>query len=312
MEKEIKFSIAIPAYKSAFLSQCIDSILAQTYSNFEIVIVDDNSPEDLEGIVKGYQDKRILYYKNEVGFGGKNVVGNWNKCLEYASGDYLICMGDDDMLTPDCLAVYIELINKHPGLSLYHIRAVIVDEYANCIDIQETRPEWESVYSMIWHLWRGRRQFIGDWLFHVGDLRKRGGFFCLPYAWEADHICAFVAARCKGVVNASQIGFLYRENRQCITKKTGNTEDKLHAIRKAKDWYVEFLKDKPEDNIDKIYHSLLLNTVDHHFDKRLASDLAVAIRRKPFCVFYWAVESYFVGISFKVLIMAVALSFTKK
>lgn len=309
--EEIKYSIAIPAYKKTYLSQCIDSILAQTYSNFEIIIVDDHSPENLKEVVQKYQDRRIIYHRNDTGFGGKNVVGNWNKCLEYAQGDYLICMGDDDMLSPDCLATYTTLITKNPGLSLYHIRTLIIDEDANCIDIQESRPEKESVYSMIWHLWRGRRQFIGDWLFHLESLKEKGGFFYLPYAWEADHICAFSAAQHTGVANADSIGFLYRENKQCITKKTDNTLDKLYSIRKAKEWYMEFLQKVPQNDIDIIYQSLLLNSIDRHFKKRMASDLAVAIKNKPFSIFYWIGKSFSIGISPKTLIHAIALSFVK-
>lgn len=88
MTEDIKFSVTVPAYKAQFLGECIDSILAQTYKNFEVIIVNDASPQDLDSIVKRYDDPRIHYYKNKVGFGAEHVVGNWNKYLEYATGDY--------------------------------------------------------------------------------------------------------------------------------------------------------------------------------------------------------------------------------
>lgn len=88
MSTDIKFSVTVPAYKAQFLAECIDSILAQTYKNFELIIVNDASPQDLDSIVSKYDDPRIRYYKNKVGFGAEHVVGNWNKCLEYATGDY--------------------------------------------------------------------------------------------------------------------------------------------------------------------------------------------------------------------------------
>ena len=78
----------VPVYKAQFLAECIDSILAQSYKNFELIIVNDASPQDLDSIVSKYDNPRIRYYKNEVGFGAEHVVGNWNKCLEYAIGDY--------------------------------------------------------------------------------------------------------------------------------------------------------------------------------------------------------------------------------
>lgn len=97
------FSILIPAFKVSYLKECIESILAQIYKNFEVIIVDDASPYDICSIVSQFNDERIRYYRNEVGFGAYNVVGNWNKCLGFATGDYVICMGDDDKLKPCCL-----------------------------------------------------------------------------------------------------------------------------------------------------------------------------------------------------------------
>ena len=87
MTTNIKFSVTVPAYKAQFLAECIDSILAQTYKNFELIIVNDASPQDLDSIVSKYDHPRISYYKNKVGFGAEHVVGNWNNCFEYATGD---------------------------------------------------------------------------------------------------------------------------------------------------------------------------------------------------------------------------------
>ena len=99
----MKFSIIVPAYKPQFLAECIESILAQTYSDWELIIVNDASPYDLDSIVKNYEDRRIRYYINEKNFGAVAMVNNWNHCLEYVTGEYVINMGDDDKLTPACL-----------------------------------------------------------------------------------------------------------------------------------------------------------------------------------------------------------------
>ena len=106
----MKFTIAIPAYKRTFLKECIDSILAQTYKDFELIIINDASPEDLDSVVECYKDSRIRYYVNETNCGALNVVDNWNKCLDYALGEYLILMGDDDKLLPYCLEEYVKMI----------------------------------------------------------------------------------------------------------------------------------------------------------------------------------------------------------
>lgn len=62
----MKFSIAIPAFKAKYLKECIDSILAQTYKDFELIIVNDASPENIDSVVKPYLSQaKIRYYKNE-------------------------------------------------------------------------------------------------------------------------------------------------------------------------------------------------------------------------------------------------------
>lgn len=66
-------------------------------------------------MVSKYDDSRIRYYKNEVGFGAEHVVGNWNKCLGYATGDYIICLGVDDKLRANCLEEYVKQIGEYPG-----------------------------------------------------------------------------------------------------------------------------------------------------------------------------------------------------
>ena len=60
----MKYSFVLPAYKATFLREAIDSILAQSYPDFELIIVNDKSPEDLTSIVNSYHDVRIQYYVN--------------------------------------------------------------------------------------------------------------------------------------------------------------------------------------------------------------------------------------------------------
>ena len=123
------FSVTIPAFKAKFLKECINSVLSQSYNDYEIIIVNDNSPEDIDTIVKSFDSPHIRYYRNEIGFGAEHVVDNWNKCLEYAQGDFIICMGDDDKLIPSCLQVYVNLINKYPNLDLFHTNSILYTYY---------------------------------------------------------------------------------------------------------------------------------------------------------------------------------------
>ena len=92
----MKISIAIPAYKAKYLAQAIESVLNQTFNDFELIIVNDQSPEDITSIVKSFNDRRIRYYINDKNIGGNDPVANWNKCLSYAKGEFFAMICDED------------------------------------------------------------------------------------------------------------------------------------------------------------------------------------------------------------------------
>ncbi|MBR6319702.1 MAG: glycosyltransferase [Prevotella sp.] len=240
MEETVKFSVTIPAYKDKYLGETIDSVLAQTYSNFEVVIVNDASPYDLDSIVAQYDDPRIRYFKNEKNCGARHVVDNWNICLGHATGEYLICMGDDDNLTPRCLADFALLIQKYPQLDLYHARSEIIDDDSRLVCVLEERPEWESVYSLIYN---PRNTHLGDWLFKTETLRRNGGFYKLPFGWQSDDLTAFIAAATHGVANTREPGFQYRGNGLSISHDMKSIEDKIEAVRFAVGWRLQFVAD---------------------------------------------------------------------
>jgi len=282
------FSVTIPAYKSQYLRECIESVLLQTFRDFELIVVDDCSPHNLKEIVTQFDDDRIRYYRNEVGFGGFNVVGNWNKCLGYARGEYIICMGDDDRLLPNCLADYAELIEKYPKLDIYHSRTEMIDEGGRVIDMQIPFPEYESVYSMIWNTWKGRDQYIGDFLFRTEALRAAGGFYDLPYAWSSDKVSEFRAAISKGIANTQLPGFQYRKSTQTITNSSNTQRERYDALVKEKEWYREFIANShPGDELDKKYLDLIASHLDGYMAKRMATMRQWDLQVSPSHFIYW-------------------------
>ena len=291
MNKNTLFTIAIPAFKSKFLGEAIESCLLQTYSNFEVVIVDDASPEDLKSVVDGYHDDRIRFYRNEKNCGAVDVVDNWNICLSYAKGDYIICMGDDDRLLPCCLEEYLKLMEKYPGLGVYHAWTEIIDEDSNVFDLQQPRPEWESVLSLIWNRWNGReKQFIGDFCFSRNCLLSLDGFYKLPMAWGSDDISAVRSATQGGIANTQTLCFQYRVNRH-TRSKTGSQVVKVEAIIKERIWYSDYLSsfDKLHNltPTDEIFLKLTKKTLYHFFYIRFKLALSRDMKNKWWRISYW-------------------------
>lgn len=245
----MKFSVTIPAYKSHFLREAIESVTTQTYKDWQLVIVDDCSLEDLKSIVEPFlSDNRIRYYRNEKNCGAANVVDNWNICLSHCTGDYVICIGDDDRLLPCCLEDLSKTIDKYPDLNVYHLQTEIIDENGQVIERLEKRPEREDALTMINRKWAGGKQFIGDFCYSRKHLISMGGYYPLPYAWGSDDITAFMAALPFGIANTSKAGFQYRENTYSITRAQ-NEREKGETIFKVKSWYQEALKGLQSQNI---------------------------------------------------------------
>ena len=239
----MKFSILIPAYKARFLAEAISSVLAQTWNDFELVIVDDCSPEDLKSIVGSFADSRIKFSRNETNCGAVNVVDNWNRCLEKSRGDYVICMGDDDRILPDCLETLSGLIDKYPGLGVYHLQTQIIDESGSVIENLPARPEIEIAEEVaLGRFLQRRKQFIGDWCFEARRLKAEGGFYDLPLAWCADDVTVLRACRASGVANTQSCVFQYRDNRLSLTRCSNNAKIKLNAYKFYAKWCRENFK----------------------------------------------------------------------
>ena len=296
--KKIKFSVTIPAYKDKYLKETIDSVLAQTYTNFEVVIVNDASPYDLDSIVSTYNDPRIRYFKNEKNCGAKDVVDNWNICLSHATGEYLICMGDDDNLTPRCLQDFADLIEKYPDLDLFHARSEIIDDDSNYVTTLELRPEWESVYSLIYN---PRNSHLGDYLFKTETLRKNGGFYKLPYGWQSDDISAFMAAAGHGVANTQEPGFQYRGNGLSISHDLTCIEDKIEAVRASVKWRLAFVADKHPDKAEDQKLVELIKRDAYLYEHSEIDDMVEFDIRKNFWSrsWFWLLNRNKHGISFQ-------------
>lgn len=302
MKEDIKFSILVPAFKARFLAECIDSILSQTYTNLELIIVNDASPENLDEIVSRYDDARIQYYVNEKNFGAINVVDNWNKCLSYATGEYVICMGDDDKLMPCCLEEYRKLIEKYPEVDVLHGRTIIMNEDSQYTSITNDRAEWESVYSLARHRFEGYLQFIGDFCYKRSPLVSCGGFYHLPLAWGSDDISAYRAALEYGIANVNNPVFLYRQSDLTISSNP-NTKTKVDGAIKMYNWIRDnLLSLHPVELTDKLTLAELERQLFKAQEKSFCYIFRQELSHHKLRVFYWILNRKKYDITFNCLI----------
>lgn len=128
-------SVIIPTYKGTVaLARAIDSVLCQSYTEIEIIVVDDNHPssedrKETERIMSGYaKDTRIIYVKHEK---NKNGSAARNTGLQTARGEYIAFLDDDDYYLPNRIEVSVDYLRIHPEMDGVCVGVDVLDEKGN-------------------------------------------------------------------------------------------------------------------------------------------------------------------------------------
>ena len=168
-------TVAIPTYNSGerFLSDAIDSVLAQSYEHFEILIADNCSPDNTADVVASYEDPRIRYVKHQENLGAN---GNFNYCVEHARGEYLLLLSDDDLIDPDFLQTCVEAAQGRDNVGFVRTGARTIDKHGAVI--------WQSPNQIAAHTpedlyvaWFTSKTavYLCSVMFNVAALRSIGG-----------------------------------------------------------------------------------------------------------------------------------------
>ena len=233
----MKYSFVLPAYKSTYLREAIDSILMQTYNEFELIIVNDASPEDLKSIVASYNDKRIRYYVNDVNVGGKDLVAQWNYCASYAKGEYLILASDDDVYFPQYLEKMNVLVDKFPDVDVFRPRINKInhngDIIAEDVEYKERMTQIEfSALKFQWKISGG----ISMYLFRRKALDKIGGFVNFPIAWFSDDATVIKLSK-NDIIISNDILFSFRNSGINITSCKSDIQTLCKKISATESFY---------------------------------------------------------------------------
>ena len=145
-------SVIIPVYKvEEYLCRCVDSVLAQTYGNLEIILVDDGSPDGCPAMCDAYagQDARIrVIHQENAGLSGARNAG-----IDAARGQWLAFVDSDDYLAPDFLeCLYRACVDTGSELSVcrwIYVRGEAVDVYKRQVFIRKTRIERVFLFTIL-------------------------------------------------------------------------------------------------------------------------------------------------------------------
>lgn len=123
LKQDPKISVIMPTYNgSRSIKESIDSILAQTFNDFELIIINDGSRDNTKNIIKSYEDRRIVYLENRRNSG---VPRTRNKGLRIARGEYIAYCDHDDIYYPRHLERFAETLNAHPECGLVYAKFTV-------------------------------------------------------------------------------------------------------------------------------------------------------------------------------------------
>lgn len=129
-----KVSVIIPVYKvEKYIAGTVESVLAQTYKNFELLIIDDGSPDKSIEICQKFTDNRIKIIKQE----NRGVAAARNTGIRQAQGEYLAFLDADDLWTPEKLAKHVEHLENSPAVGVSFCRSAFIDELGEPLGIYQ-------------------------------------------------------------------------------------------------------------------------------------------------------------------------------
>ncbi|MBO4447720.1 MAG: glycosyltransferase family 2 protein [Bacteroidales bacterium] len=252
-----KISFIMPAWKGAYLREAVGSILAQTSTDWELVVVDDCSPEPLREIVESFGDLRIRYERNERNLGGKNLVQQWNHCITFATGDYIVLAADDDIYRPGFCKACLELAAKYPQADLIHSSVEQIDGNGLHLEDDNILPEFTSKYEYL-NWWVTGRLFtcVGNFAFKRSAIEALGGFIDFPCGFGSD-VATPIALSHNGVANTQEMLFCFRQSDNHLSADTSRFEEKLEAFSQLSEWLRAIDYEEPESPEDKAFYSVM-------------------------------------------------------
>ncbi|HOS83041.1 MAG TPA: glycosyltransferase [Methanolinea sp.] len=155
-------SVIMPVFNAEkYLSQAIESILNQTFKDFELIIIDDNSTDNTRHIIQSYHDNRIIYIINPIPLGLQNSL---NQGLKIAKGDYIARMDADDISDANRFLKQITFLKKNPEIGICGSWIEVIDENNNILHKVQL-PIKSTIIA--WHL------FFGDCIAHPTVIFRR-------------------------------------------------------------------------------------------------------------------------------------------
>lgn len=183
-----KLAIVIPAFKAKYLPETLDSIAAQTDQRFCVYIGDDCSPENIGDIVSHYKGIfNYVYQRFDTNLGGKDLVAQWERCIEMTQGEEWIWLfSDDDCMDINCVSEFYRYTENVCNCDLLHYNLKILDASSQVLAHCEFPPFVSSEFLYKNKIGGSIQSFAIEYIFRRRIYNEEGGFENFDMAWGSD------------------------------------------------------------------------------------------------------------------------------
>ncbi len=212
----MRISVLMGVYREPprFIHEAIDSILEQTYSDFEFIIVlDDPDNEEALAILRDYekQDNRVSVLVNDRNIG---LAMSLNRALELVKGEMIARMDADDISLPERFQIQLDYMDKHPGVSVLGTNKIIIDEEGNELSRGSHLPVSAKENAQV--LRYANVMVHSSVMIRTEDIKKINGYRDIPTTQDFDLWLRFVTSGMK-IHNINQYLLKYRINSQGVS-----------------------------------------------------------------------------------------------
>ncbi len=173
-------SVCLPTYNGErFIKEALDSVIGQTYRDFELLVVDDGSTDRTLDIVQSLSDPRIQLHRNPERLG---IPANWNRCLELAGGEFVCVFHQDDVMLPDNLERKVQLLSADETVGFVHsgvetlVEGSAPSAFVDWIEDATDDTVWDGPEYFRTLLLNGNRVCAPTVLARRSALLEQGGF----------------------------------------------------------------------------------------------------------------------------------------
>lgn len=236
MKKELRISVVVPCYNQAqYLSDALQSVFEQSYSNWECIVVNDGSTDNTRDIASEWcnKDSRFRYIEKENG----GVADARNKGIRLAKGDWILPLDGDDIIAKDYLKLAVDIILKKPDTGIIYCKANLFGAQEGYWDL----PAFNIKELLI------KNQIFNCAFFKKEDWERIGGYDTdMVYGREDwEFWINLLKTTQKEVVRLDYIGFFYRiketsRNINLFTSKQHIQDTELKIYDKHRDVYTKY------------------------------------------------------------------------